>query len=229
VEELISDSSYDVKNERILIGDFSYSIESLLDRQQFSDPKNEALDLGISSASWPIFGQIWPMSRILAKIMAKEPLEERSILEVGCGIALPSLVIKKLGGTITASDYHPLANTFLKRNVILNSLGDIPYLIGNWNTIETNQQKFDLIIASDVLYETQHVELLSEHIRRNSNKRTEVILVDQGRGFHRAFARAMQRIGFEHTWTDLSDYYLPKQRKKGFIFRFSQARESGVS
>ncbi len=67
------------------------------------------------------------MSKILARVMLQEPLEGRRILEIGCGMGLPSIVVKHLGGDITASDYHPLAQSFLLENTILNSLAPIRY------------------------------------------------------------------------------------------------------
>ena len=155
--------------------------------------------------------------------MSEEALEERKILEIGCGIALPSIIIKKLGGDITASDLHPLANLFLKKNLVLNSIGPIPFDSRNWNTKEENLKKYDLMIASDVLYEKRHINLLVSFIRRHSHRNTKVILVDPGRGSHRAFGRAMKHIGFDHTWSDLSEFSLGA-KEKGFIFRFSQKR-----
>jgi predicted nicotinamide N-methyase len=196
----------------------------LLDNQQFSDPEEAALRLGISSALWPLFGQVWPMSKILAEVMELEILEERRILEVGCGIALPSIVVKQRGGDISASDYHPLARTFLEKNLVLNSLGAIPFSAGNWDIDDTNVGKYDLIIASDLLYEAHHAEQLSLFIHRRSHSQTKVIVVDPNRGFHRIFARAMARHGFSHTWSDLSDYTKEGQNKptRGFLFRFSR-------
>ena len=98
-----------VKVEKILVGSNEFEICSLLDRQQFFDPENEALLKGISSSFWPLFGQIWPMSKVLAQIMLEEQLEGRSVLEVGCGIALPSIVVKHLGGDITFGQQPEIA------------------------------------------------------------------------------------------------------------------------
>ncbi len=154
--------------------------------------------------------------------MLTEPLEERSILEIGCGIALPSLVVKQLGGNITASDYHPLAQAFLKKNTLNNSLAKIPYKFGDWNFPISNLGKFDLIVGSDLLYEPHHVELLSSFIDAHSSDHASIIIVDPGRGFHRKFARAMNHFGYSHTWTDLSIYSSKETKQKGFVFRFTR-------
>ena len=144
----ISSPNYDVKFDRICLGGFEYTIRSLRDLQQFSDPNGEALRLGISSAMWPLFGQIWAMGKILARVMLQEQLDGKRILEIGCGIGFPSLVIKQLGGDITASDYHPLAESFLIENTNLNHLKPIPFQTGDWNTANSKLGKFDLKTSS---------------------------------------------------------------------------------
>jgi SAM-dependent methyltransferase len=162
------------------------------------------------------------MSKILARVMLQEPLEGRRILEIGCGMGLPSIVVKHLGGDITASDYHPLAQSFLLENTILNSLAPIRFKTGDWNTANLSLGKFDLIIGSDVLYEHQHIDLISSFIARYSSSQVDVVIVDPGRGAHRAFAREMERLGYMHSWTDLKDYLIEGIKPKGFILRFSR-------
>ena len=115
-------------------------------------------------------------------------MRRKRILEIGCGIGLPSLVVKRLGGDITASDYHPLAQSFLLENTALNSLAPIRFRTGNWSTPNQNLGKFDLIIGSDILYEHQHVELISSFIDHHASSRVNIVIVDPGRGSHRAFA-----------------------------------------
>ena len=224
----ISSPDYDVKFDTICLGGVKFTILSLRDLQQFSDPNGEALRLGISSAMWPLFGQIWAMGKILARVMLQEQLDGKQILEIGCGIGFPSLVIKQLGGDITASDYHPLAESFLIENTNLNHLKPIPFQTGDWNTANSKLGKFDLIIGSDILYEHQHIKLLSAFIDHHSSNQVEVIIIDPGRGSHRAFARAMEGLGYQHTWTDLKNYSHQNIKPKGFILRFSRSHPEAL-
>ncbi|MGL5034847.1 MAG: class I SAM-dependent methyltransferase [Microcystaceae cyanobacterium] len=220
----ILETNYRVKFDQICIGKIDYTIRSLLNLQQFSDPDGEALKIGISSALWPLFGKVWGMSKILAQVMLTEDIAGKRILEIGCGLALPSLVIKHLGGNITASDYHPLVASFLLENTLLNHLEAIAFQIGNWNLVNANLGKFDLIIGSDVLYEQQHIKLLSGFINNHASSSVTIIIVDPNRGSHRAFAREMERLGYQHSWTDLRDYCQNQIKPKGFILRFNRDR-----
>ena len=213
---------YQVKFEKIRIAEVDYTIRSLLDRQQFSDPDGESESLGISSAMWPIFGQVWPLAHVLASIMAQEPLSEIKTLEIGCGIALSSIVIKNLGGEITATDYHPLARSFLEANTKLNCLESIDFQTGNWNTENPELGKYNRIIASDILYEPQHAVLASSFIDKHASPLVKVTVIDPGRGFHRLFSREMEKLGFSYTADDLRDYPVNNKKRKGFILRFSR-------
>ena len=162
------------------------------------------------------------MSRVLARVVLGEPLEGRRILEIGCGLALPSIVIKTLGGDITACDYHPLAQRFLVENARLNSLARIAYGTGNWNVSHSQLGKFDLIIGSDVLYERHHAALLSSFIHLHTSRGADVIIVDPGRGSHRSFAKAMEHLGYVHTWSTLAGYSENGGKQKGFVLRFTR-------
>ena len=51
--------NYHLKHETVTVNNIDYQIRSLKDRQQFYDYEQRAEALGISSASWPLFGVVW--------------------------------------------------------------------------------------------------------------------------------------------------------------------------
>ena len=126
---------YRTKQERISIaGVDDLVIRSLLDRQQFADPDGAAERLGISSAAWPLFGLLWPSGALLAARLGARPVSAgERILEIGCGLALASLVGHRRGADVTASDRHPLTAQFLAENLRLNGLQPMKYLHGDWD------------------------------------------------------------------------------------------------
>jgi len=118
---------YEVETTTVRIGGLDYRIRALRDRLQYADPDGRAERAGISSATWPLFGLVWPSGVALAEAAATLPIEGRRILEVGCGLGLASLVLARRGADVTASDLHPLAEEFLRENAALNGLAPIPY------------------------------------------------------------------------------------------------------
>jgi len=203
-------SGYATKQESIAIaGVDDLLIRSLRDRLQFFDPHGDAARLGISSAAWPLFGLLWPSGVQLAARIATRPVSATErILEIGCGLALASLVAHRRGADVTASDHHPLAEAFLEANLRANHLAPMKYRNGDWGAPPSSPERegaaaapagaglFDLIIGSDVLYERDANGDLARFIDLHSAGAAEVWIVDPNRGNRAAFTRHMARYGF---------------------------------
>lgn len=188
-----------VRYQTIEFGDVDIHVKLLRDRQQFSDDEGVAERLGISSATWPLFGLVWASGEVLAHLMFDYHLDGQRILEVGCGIGLTSLVLNHRQADITATDYHPKVEEFLLENTRLNHDRKIPFIRTGWGDEESALGLFDLIIGSDVLYEREHVDLLSTFIEQHAKPKCKVILVDPGRGNHARFSKKMVALGYAHS------------------------------
>lgn len=196
---------YQTKQESVAIqGVPNLVIRSLLNKQQFHDPDDAALHLGISSAYWSLFGLLWPSGFRLAERMALRPVVASDrILEIGCGLGLASLVGHRRGANVTASDCHPLAGEFLKENLRLNDLAPMAYRHGHWGTHASQIQdinvdgKFNLIIGSDILYERDEQGDLANYIHDHAQDHAEVWVVDPNRGNRSHFQRNMSTRGFQ--------------------------------
>lgn len=185
-----------VKYQTIEIGKVDIHLCTLRDKQQFSDPDHIAKNLGINDALWPLFGVIWPSSMVLAHYMQAYETENKRILEIGCGMALTSLMLNKQHADITATDYHPEVESFLKRNAALNQDADIQYERADWSKDNDTLGRFDLIIGSDLLYEDEHSQQLAKFIENHSQPNCEVVLVDPGRGRKNKLASQMEKYGY---------------------------------
>ncbi|MFD1215673.1 MULTISPECIES: class I SAM-dependent methyltransferase [Microbulbifer] len=195
---------------------------TLRNKQEFHDPSGIAEKLGISSASWPIFGVVWPSSMVLAHYICDYETGSKRILEVGCGMALSSLLLNKQCADITATDYHPEVNVFLQRNALLNEGKPIAFEQVDWADSNDTLGLFDLIIGSDLLYEDEHIELLATFIENHAKPSCEVIIVDPGRGRKNKLTALMQNYGFtsEHRKPEHTDYL--DGVFKGYILKFTR-------
>jgi hypothetical protein len=215
--------AYQVKHETIAVGGALYLIRSLLDLRQYSDPLGEAARAGISTASWPLFGQLWPSARVLAAAMQTFDLRGKRILEIGAGLALASLVIHRRAGDMVVSDYHPLSRVFLKENLLLNRLGPLEYQTGNWEGSNPGLGFFNLIIGSDVLYERQQASQLAGFIDRHAAPAAEVIIVDPDRGNRAGFCREMVSRGYRYSGRRAASFLENGDRFKGCFLTFINA------
>lgn len=197
-------------------------VRTLRDTLQYLDANGVAEKLGISSATWPLFGVIWPSGEVLAHHMLDYEVDGKRILEVGCGIGLASLVLNHRLADITSTDYHPEVEPFLMENVKLNTGKKIPFVRMGWCDSNINLGAFDLIIGSDLLYESDHAELLSCFIDHHANQHCDVIIVDPGRGQHGRFSKKMVSLGYAHTQNKPVDTDYLARPFKGQILSYSR-------
>ena len=231
---------YTTKQECIAVrGVADLQIRSLLDRQQFADPLGEAAALGVSPALWPLFGLLWPSGHELAAQMACHALPPgQRVLEIGSGLALASLVCHRRGADVTASDCHPLAESFLLENLRLNGLQPMKYRHGPWSGLASPSDfparralhgRFELLIGSDVLYERDDDGVLPGFIARHAQQAVCVLIVDPDRSNRSAFVRRMRNFGFELTETRLDrPSAVDDPGYKGRLLRFERDGGPGL-
>lgn len=215
-------TQFRVRYQTLEFGTTDIHIRSLRDNQEFSDDDGTAADLGISSANWPLFGIIWPSGEVLADLMAAFDFKGKRILEVGCGIALASLILNHRRADITATDYHPGVEDFLNKNAQLNKDQLIPFVRTGWSDAISDLGLFDVIIGSDLLYESEHVELLAGFIHQHAAPECEVILIDPGRGHHAKFSKKMVSLGYSHSQTKTQVHIQGRQSFNGQILRYQR-------
>lgn len=211
-----------VKYQTVEFDNVDIHLRILRDNQQFSDEHGVAERLGISSATWPLFGQVWPSSEVLAHLMLDYHLAGQRILEVGCGIGLTSLLLNHRQADISATDYHPEVEGFLLENTRLNHDRTIPFIRTGWGDEKSTLGLFDLIIGSDILYEREHIDLLSTFINQHAKPRCKVIVVDPGRGNHAQFSKRMVNLGYEHSQNKPRNIDYLSQPFKGQVLRYQR-------
>ncbi|MFC1684402.1 methyltransferase [Pseudomonadota bacterium] len=215
-------SSLRIRYQTIEFDDVDIHVRTLRDRQQYRDVDGVAEKLGISSASWPLFGVVWPSSEVLAHLLSDFKIKGKRILEVGCGIGLASLLLNHRNADITATDQHPEAEGFLSENVQLNEGKVIPFVRTGWGDDDSDLGEFDLVVGSDLLYEGDHVELLAGFIDQHAKPHCEVILIDPGRGYHGRFSKKMVTLGYSHSQSKPANADYLEEPFRGQILRYQR-------
>jgi predicted nicotinamide N-methyase len=125
------------------------SPEELIDETVFED--DEFL---------PYWAELWPASLALAAALPE--VAGLRVVELGCGLGLPSLVAAARGAEVTATDWAADAVELLRDNAARNRL-ELRVEVRDWR--EPWDERFDLAVAADVLYEQRNVEPLLERLR----------------------------------------------------------------
>lgn len=163
----------------------------------------------------PYFGVIWPSARALASLLASQSgdLRGQKILEIGCGLAIPSLLASKLGAEVIATDFHPEVPRFLERNCHLNQISKLQYIALDWRVSALDEaEKFDWVIGSDILYERQQPALVAEVMAKYLKKGGMGVLADPGRPYLQVFADEMEKKGLHYDTQIMTVWDLPQNK-----------------
>jgi predicted nicotinamide N-methyase len=128
----------------------------------------------------PYWADIWPSSVVLGSWLLTNPSKERT-LELGCGSGLVTVSAVKSGRSVMATDYYDDAVLFAKANSILNT-GNAPDIrMVDWSSFPDDLGEFDLVLASDVLYEPRYPPMVAKAIGKALAPKGVAIVADPGR------------------------------------------------
>ena len=130
----------------------------------------------------PYWAELWASAVALAHDVSIRSLRGRRTLELGCGLGLPSIAAARAGGRVLATDWSPDAVRATAANAERNDV-DIETLRCAWGEPDAivARAPWQLVIASDVLYERRNVDQLLELLPRLVDERGLVLLADPGR------------------------------------------------
>jgi predicted nicotinamide N-methyase len=129
----------------------------------------------------PYWADIWPSSRILAERVAARRGAGCRLLELGCGVGLVALAAAAAGFSVLATDYYAEALEFASENARLNGLPGIGTRLVDWRNLPTDLGHFDLVVASDVLYERPNAALVVAAIAHFLAEDGTALITDPGR------------------------------------------------
>jgi predicted nicotinamide N-methyase len=129
----------------------------------------------------PYWADLWPSAQILAEEARTLRLGGQRVLELGCGLGLVSIAATLAGGEVTATDYYDDALLFAKLNVADATGRAIATRMVDWTAMPADLGRFDVVLASDVLYEHRYAPLVASAIVSTLVRGGEAIVADPGR------------------------------------------------
>jgi predicted nicotinamide N-methyase len=133
----------------------------------------------------PYWAELWPSGLALAREVARRELRGLKVLELGCGLGLPSLAAAARGADVLATDWAEDATELLQRNAERNGVF-LRVARVRWSEPEPllRAAPWDLVLGADLLYEARNAEQLAELLPLLGG---EVLLAEPGRPYAKEF------------------------------------------
>ncbi|HEV2734890.1 MAG TPA: methyltransferase domain-containing protein [Longimicrobiaceae bacterium] len=144
----------------------------------------------------PYWADLWPSARALARRLLAGPVPGGRVLELGSGVALPSLALLSRGADVLATDWYADALLFARANAERNGLPELATVEMDWREVPEELGRFERVIAADVLYEMRNAESLSLALPRLVAPGGEAVVADPGRVYRSEFVARMAWRGW---------------------------------
>jgi predicted nicotinamide N-methyase len=139
----------------------------------------------------PYWSVLWRSGVALARELDGQELDGRRVVELGCGLGVPSIAAARAGASVLATDECPEALTLLERNARANDVRLTTARV-EWAKPDEliSQAPFDLVLAADLLYKPTSVDLLMSLLPRLA---PEAWVAEPGRPAGTAFMERASR------------------------------------
>ena len=133
----------------------------------------------------PYWSVLWRSGIALARQLDGESLRGLRVVELGCGLAAPSIAAARGGADVIATDGDSDALQLVVRNADANDV-QVEIDMVDWGDPDELVERgpFDLVLGSDILYERPSVAMLLELLPRLA---PQAWIADPGRPAGEAF------------------------------------------
>ena len=163
-------------------------------RPRSFDDVREAEALAGPGRPTPYWASVWPSGSALMRAVAEagDALRGRAVLELGCGIGMPSVAAARAGATVLATDASPEAIVYAAHNLALNGVeGEVA--AATWDDVERLGRRWDLLLAADVLYTQPNAEQLARLLPKLLAPGGQAWVADPGRAGCASFLALVRR------------------------------------
>jgi predicted nicotinamide N-methyase len=146
----------------------------------------------------PYWAELWASALALSQYIVANKVffEKKNIIEIGAGLALPSIIAGHFTAQITITDYLSEAVDFAKKNWYLTHRHDATFQLLDWRQPSANQQ-YDIVLAADIAYEKRMFEHLPQAFHTLCKPKGTIFLTEPNRGFAQDFLKNLTQNGFE--------------------------------
>ncbi|MFW5837194.1 MAG: class I SAM-dependent methyltransferase [Desulfovibrionaceae bacterium] len=127
-----------------------------------------AAKAGSGPVELPFWAKIWPTCMFMGHLLARVPVEDKALLEIGAGVGVSGLFAARAGYQVTLSDVVDEALLFARINALKNGLEDRVEAVKADFTKDRLGRRFDVLLGCEVLYRPQDypglLEFMDAHL-----------------------------------------------------------------
>ncbi|HYC01432.1 MAG TPA: methyltransferase domain-containing protein [Candidatus Limnocylindrales bacterium] len=145
----------------------------------------------------PYWAIVWTGARAIAAVLLHGPsLHRRRVLDLGCGLGLSGLAAARAGAEVVFADYLDEPLKFVGATVDAGSIEGARVVRLDF-TRDRLDERFDVILAADVVYEPSQYAPLAEFLAAHLADDGRILLTESLRADARIFLAGMKDLGFD--------------------------------
>jgi len=184
------------------IGSFCFEIERVKNLDELVDQVSD--ELFNEDERLPYWAELWPSAIAFSRYIVAQParFRNKSVLELGCGIGMTSLCLHTCQpAELVLSDYEQDALEATRSNLLRNGIEPPEMMLLDWRNPDPHR-RFDIIVASDILYERRFFNPLLNLFEQMLEKSGYILLAEPGR--------------------PVAKYFFEMARKRNYFFVFEE-------
>jgi predicted nicotinamide N-methyase len=199
-EELAAE--YDLLESVYHFGETDFSFLSVRDSYALLDRISP--EEFLKDEQMPYWAEIWPAAVTLSHvIMESLDIAGKSLVELGAGVGMASVAAAKKGARVLVTDYSTEALKFAVYNALRNGVALETGRL-DWRMVHSDE-KFDFVIAADVLYERVNLLPIVTAIETLLKPGGAAYIADPRRRLAEQFLELVSENGFMVTSSDMHD------------------------
>jgi predicted nicotinamide N-methyase len=212
-------AGFDVVREDVVVGRLRLTVARPRSAEDLIDEAAYAVDERL-----PYWAELWPSAHVLAGHLAGRDPRGRRVVELGCGVGLPSVVAALGGADVLATDWYGEALGFTAANAAAAG-AEVATLLVDWAAPPPallDRPPADLVVGADVLYEERNGPALAALIPRILARDGELVVADPRRPHAHLLLDALVAAGWSLTTEDV--HHGARQDESGPIVRLHRLR-----
>ena len=121
----------------------------------------EFLQSGGTQVVFPYWAKLWPSAKALVSFLNehREIITDKTVLELGAGLGLPSIFAGFFAQNIICTDQDPDAIIIAEKSALLNRVNNFSTAGFDWTEFEKIPEA-EIIIASDICYDPRQLDAI---------------------------------------------------------------------